>query len=226
MFAAFAAVTLVGCGITADGDTTIQDETVPATGIAAVDVDTDNGAIEIRGGAGDEITIQSVLRERHEGDADASVEIDGDRLVIVGECDHRWWNACSVGFVVTVPSAFDVRVSTGSGRVETQGIDGDVTITTDNGAIEAGALGGGSVVTESDNGRIELTFDDAPSSVHAQTDNGAISVRLPAEGDRYAVDAGSDNGNVDITVSTDPEAERHVVARSDNGSIEIGYRTT
>ncbi len=230
LFAAFAAVSLVGCGITVtvDGDTTnrTEEETVSAAGIGIVDVDTDNGAVEIRGAAVDEVTIKSVVREQHDGDADASVEIVDDRIVIVGECDHRWWDACSVGFVVTIPSEFDVRVTTGSGRVDARGIDGDVAIETDNGAIEATGLGGGEVVTETDNGRIRLTFDTAPRSVRADTDNGAVSVRLPDDDGRYAVDADSDNGNVDITVSTDPEAVRHVVATSDNGSIDIGYRTT
>lgn len=230
LFAAFATVSLAGCALTVavDGDTTKRTEhdSVPAAGIARLEVDTDNGAIDIRGGAVDEVTIQSVLREQHDGDADATVEIDGDRLVIVGECDHRWWDACSVGFVVTVPAEFDVRVSTGSGRVETKGIVGDVNIETDNGAIEATELGGGTVVTKSSNGRIRLTFDTAPGSVRADTHNGAVSVELPDDGDGYAVDADSDNGHVDVTVDTDPVAERQVVAQSGNGSIEIGYRTT
>ncbi len=230
LFAAFAAVSLAGCGftVTVDGDTTTrtEDETVPADGITTLDVATDTGAVEILGGSVEEVTIRSVLRERHDGDAEASVEIDGDRIVIVGDCDHHWWDPCSVGFVVTVPSEFDVRVNTGNGRVEASGIDGDMTIETDNGAIEATALGGDAVVTETDNGRIRLAFDTAPLSVRADTDNGAVSVRLPDDGDRYAVDADSDNGHVGVTVGTDPAAERHVVARSDNGSIDIGYRTT
>ena len=230
LFAAVAAMSLAGCGasLTVDVDTTdrTEAETIPADDLAVLEVDTDNGAVEIRGAAVDEITIRSVLREQHDGDADASVEIDGDRVMVVGECDHRWWDACSVGFVVTVPSGFDVRVTTGSGRVEASGLDGDVAIETDNGAIEAMALGRGEVVTETDNGRIRLTFDTAPRSVRADTDNGAVSIRLPDDGGRYAVDADSDNGHVDITVSVDPEADRRVVARSDNGAIDIGYRPT
>src|SRR5680860_1389585 len=87
-------------------------------------------------------------------------------------------------------------------------------------------LGGAAVVTETDNGRIHLTFTEAPGSVRAHTDNGSITVRLPDDGGRYAVDADSDNGDVDIDVGTDPDAERTVAARSDNGAIDIEYHTT
>jgi DUF4097 and DUF4098 domain-containing protein YvlB len=228
LLGACATVTLTGCGLAAaiDGDTTrrTEDQTVPADGIRVVDVETDNGAIEIRGGdGGDEITIHSVMREQDDGDADTSIQVDGDRLVVTGECDRRWWNECSIAFVVTMPSETDVRVETDNGRVAASGLDGDVAIETDNGAIEATALGGAAVVTETDNGRIHLTFSEAPMSVRAHTDNGSISVRLPDDGGRYAVDADSDNGDVDIDVGTDPEAERTVVARSDNGAIDVEY---
>lgn len=229
LLGAFATVTLTGCGLAAaiDGDTTrrTEDQTVPADGIRLVDVETDNGAIEIRGGGGDEITIHSVAREQDDGDADTSIQVDGDRLVVTGECDRRWWNECSIAFVVTVPSEIDVRVETDNGRVAASGLDGDVAIETDNGAIEATALGGAAVVTETDNGRIHLTFSEAPVSVRAHADNGSITVRLPDDAGRYAVDADSDNGDVDIDVGTDPEAERTVVARSDNGAIDVEYDT-
>lgn len=230
LFAAFAAVALAGCGVNVSlgGDATVRtdEQTLPATGIDTLDVTTDNGAVEVRVGGIDEITIETIRREEHDGDAESSIEVDGDRVVVTGDCDSRWWDTCSVGFVITVPSETDVDVTTSNGRVEASGVDGDVTIETDNGAIEATALGGGHVVASTDNGRIRLTFDDAPGSVSAHTDNGSISIRLPDDGNRYSVDADNDNGTVDVDVDTDREAERHVVARSDNGSIDIGYRTT
>ncbi len=229
LFAAFAAVSLAGCGLATaiDGDTSrrTEDREVPADGIRVVDVDTDNGAIEISGGAGDEITIRSVLREQNDGDADATVRVDDDRLVITGECDDRWWNRCSVGFVVTVPSKVDVRVATDNGRVRAAGLDGDVSIETDNGAIEATELRAAAVITETDNGRIHLTFAEPPDSVRAHTDNGSVVVQLPDDGTRFAVDAHSDNGDVDLDVAVDPDAERLIVARTDNGAIDIRHRT-
>ena len=82
------------------------------------------------------------------------------------------------------------------------------------------------VDTHTDNGRIRLTFDDAPTSVTAKSDNGAIAVRLPDLDLDYSVDADSAHGNVDVDIRTDPVADRHVTARSDNGAIDVEYRTS
>lgn len=142
-----------------------------------------------------------------------------------GECDARWWDRCSVGFVVTVPSDLAVDVETNNGRVEVSEVDGEIRVETDNGAIDAGRLGSAVVDTRTDNGRIRLAFDEAPTVVSAASGNGAIAVRLPDLDLEYAVDADSSRGRVDVDVRTDPAADRRVTARSDNGEIDVEYRT-
>jgi hypothetical protein len=229
VFAAFATLAVAGCGVdvSLDDDTTrrIVHDTVPVDGLRGLELATDNGEVQVRGGSGDEIAVRTVLVERNAGDAEYSVDLDGDRLVVAGECDARWWDRCAVGFIVTVPSDFEVDVETGNGRVALSDVDGEVRVETDNGAIEADRIGSTVIDTRTDNGRIRLSFDDAPTEVSATTDNGAIAVRLPDLGLDYAVDADSSRGDVDVDVRTDPESERHVTARSDNGAIDVEYRT-
>jgi hypothetical protein len=227
--AAVGAVALAGCGVDVDlGDDAtrrIENETVPIGDLRMLELSTDNGAVDIRGGGGDEIAVRAVLRERHEGDADYSVEVVGERLVVTGECDGRRWDDCAVGFVVTVPSDFDVEVGTSNGRVELSDLAGDILVETDNGAIGGTRLGSSVVATQTDNGRIGLDFEVAPVSVTTQSDNGAIAIRLPETDDDYDVDARSDNGAIDIEVRIDPAAHRRVTARSDNGAIDVEYRS-
>ncbi|MFW2336005.1 DUF4097 family beta strand repeat-containing protein [Ilumatobacter sp.] len=229
VFAAFATLAVAGCGVNVslDDDTTrrIVHDTVPVDGLRGLELATDNGEVQVRGGGVDEIAVRTVLVERNAGDAEYSVDVDGDRLVVAGECDARWWDRCAVGFIVTVPSDFEVDVETGNGRVALSDVDGEVRVETDNGAIEADRIGSTVIDTRTDNGRIRLSFDDAPTEVSATTDNGAIAVRLPDLDLDYAVDADSSRGDVDVDVRTDPASERHVTARSDNGAIDVEYRT-
>jgi len=229
VFAAFAALAVAGCGVNVslDDDTTrrIVNDTVPVDGLRGLELATDNGEVQVRGGGGNEIAVRTVLVERNEGDAEYSVDVDGDRLVIAGDCDARWWDRCAVGFIVTVPSDFEVDVETNNGRIGLSDVDGEVRVETDNGAIEADRIGSTMVDARTDNGRIRLSFDDAPTDVSATTDNGAIAVRLPDLDLDYSVDADSSRGAVDVDVRTDPAAERHVTARSDNGAIDVEYRT-
>ena len=229
LFAAFATLTVAGCGVTAriggDTITRVEDDTIPVDDIHVVDIRTDNGSVEVRGGGGDDITVVAALEEHHDGDAESSVDVDDGRLLIDGTCDARWWDPCSVVYVVTVPSDFEVRVVTDNGRVDVSQIDGDVDLSTDNGAIAASDLGSDTVVTSTDNGRIRLTFEQVPTSVETTTDNGAIVVALPQTDDGYAVDASTDNGHVAVDVVDDPASDRHITARSDNGRVSIEYRT-
>lgn len=227
MLAAFATLAVAGCGIdvSLDDDATrpIEHDDLPVADLRRLDVTTDIGEIHVRGGGGDEITVRSLLVERNEGDAEYSLDVDGDRLVVHGEWDARWWDRCSVGFVVTVPSDFEVDIETDNGRVEVADVDGEVRVETDNGAIDAERLGSAIVDTRTDNGRIRLAFDEAPTVVSAASGNGAIAVRLPDLDLEYAVDAASTRGRVDVR--TDPAADRRVTARSDNGQIDVEYRT-
>lgn len=228
LFAAVATLAVTGCSVQLDlnDDTTrrIENETVPAASLTGIEVTTENGALEIVPGAGDEVAIRVVLQEKNEGDADYTVDTDGDRLVVVGECDGRAWNGCSVGFVLTVPEGFDVTADSDNGRVTVEGVTGAIDIETDNGAIDGDGLASPSVNARTNNGRIQLIFDAAPDMVDATTDNGAIAVRVPDDGTVYDVDADSDNGSVDVDVKTDADADSSIVVESDNGSIDVEYR--
>lgn len=226
LFAAFATLAVTGCTVSfdLDDDTTrrIERDTVPVDGLTAIDVTTGNGQIEVVGGGGDDIAIRTVLQESDDGDAEYRIERDGDLLRLVGECDSGWFESCSVAFRAVVPDDIDVRVETDNGRVAVDGVAGDVDIETDNGAIDGEGLEAAIVQVRTDNGRIQLLFDAAPSTIDARTDNGAIAIRVPGD-DAYDVDADSDNGSVEVDVRTDPDADRRVVAQSDNGAIDVEY---
>lgn len=230
LLAAFAAFAVAGCGVTVnldtDADRRVETSTVAVGDLRMLDISTENGAIEVRAADGDEITIETVIREDDDGDGESSIDIEGDHLVLRGECDDGWFDRCSVGYVVAVPASFDVDVSTDNGRVELTGIAGDISIDTDNGAIVADELLTSSVEAHTDNGRIRLSFDDVPNTTVATTDNGSITIEVPDDTAGYDVDADSDNGQVDVDVPTDPDSDHHITAQSDNGAIDIGYRTT
>ncbi len=228
LLAALAAFAVTGCSVSLDldDDTTrrVEQELVPIDGVTELEVDTENGAVEIAAGTADDVVIRAILRESDEGDADYTIETVGDRLVVRGECDSGLFDRCQVGFEITAPADLDLDVRTSNGRIVLAGIVGDVTVETDNGAIDGTALGAAVVDARTDNGAIDLRFDAAPMDVGAFTDNGAIDLRVPDA--VYDVDADSGNGRVDVDVRVDPDAERRIVAESDNGAIDVGEPRT
>ena len=226
VLATLASLAVAGCGVSVsfdDGDTTrrVVTETVDGDGLRRLDLRTDNGAVEIRGSERADVDVRVVLRERHEGDGEYSIDVDGDRLTVDGECDDGWFGNCSVGFVVEVPTGFEVDATTENGRITVSEVEGDVRLRSDNGAIDADGLHASVVDARTDNGRIRLGFRAAPTGVTVDTDNGAIVVRVPDSAGGYAVDADTGNGAIDVDVRIDSSAERFIVAHSDNGSIDI-----
>lgn len=219
---------LAGCSLDVHlGDTTrrVETDSVPADGVAALVVETDNGGVDVRGADVDEIVVESIFEEVDEGDGSSTIDRDGNRLLVSGDCDSSWRKRCSVGFRITVPRSVDVEISTDNGRIELTSVAGDVVMKTDNGSIQAETLDATDVHARTDNGRIELSFTAAPDRVDARTDNGRIEVEVPAVDSGYDVDAGSDNGDVDIDVPERADSPRSISAHTDNGAVRITVPT-
>ncbi len=227
LLTALAALVVSGCTISLDLDDDairrVETETIDVDGLARIDVTTGNGAVEVVTADVATVTVRAELEESDAGDADFTVETIGDRLVVRGECDRGWFDRCQVGFHVTVPADLDVDVTTDNGRIVIDGVDGELSVETDNGAIDATALTSDAVVADTDNGRIQIGFAAAPESVRATTDNGAIDIVVPPTGERYDVDARSDNGAIDIDVDTEASAAHRIVVDTDNGAIDVAY---
>jgi len=222
-FAAFSTLAVAGCGVSLslDGDTTsrIETEAVDADGVAELVISTENGPIEVVGAADGQIGIRATLEEHDHEAASFSVESEDGRLTIEGGCDDDAWERCMVGFEIEIPSGIAVDIETDNGPVTVERLDRAVTVETDNGPIDASRLSGDAVRARTDNGRIDLEFVAAPTSVDTDTDNGAIVVRVP-DG-VYDVEAASDNGPVEVDVDTSSTAERTIRAVTDNGSVRV-----
>lgn len=230
LFAAFAAVVATGCGVNvelgADTIRRIEREELSASGVERVEIDTGNGRVDVVASAAatNEIEVEIVMHESDEGDADYTIEVDGDVVSIHGECDGGWVRQCSVGFVVTMPDHVDVEVDTANGAIVLDELAGDIVAHTNNGAVTGDDLVSHDVDIRTNNGGIELRFDRAPVRVDARTDNGSIDVRVPDDGTDYDVSADSDNGRVDVDIPDDEGSSHHITAESSNGRIDIAFR--
>lgn len=218
------AIALTGCSVKVDvGDTRqrVESETIPADGVTALALVTDNGAIEVTGAEIDEIRIETTFEEHDLGDGASEVAVVGDRLQIEGSCDSSWYEQCSVSYRIVLPAAMAVTLDTDNGRIDLGDLTGRVDASSDNGAIDAARLAASEVHAQSDNGHVALAFTTAPDTVEARSDNGHVDVAVPTSAAAYAVDAASDNGDVDVRVPTDPTSERTIDASSDNGAVTV-----
>ncbi|TFB90267.1 hypothetical protein E3O44_01240 [Cryobacterium algoricola] len=159
---------------------------------------------------------------------------------VTGGCPSQWFGLCSLNMTVSLPAGLSLTADGVNGQIEVSGLTGALRLTTTNGAIETtGSLGrvevhttngavrvrdAGSrrVVATTTNGAVEVDFRDAPEAVEARSTNGSVTVRMPAAGLAYLVDARTTNGNVDTgSVPSDPSARRTVIAQTTNGDVTV-----
>lgn len=215
-----------------------ESETFAAEDVRTVSVDNDNGQVVVVGTDTDVIRLDAEISHGLR-DTGYSWEVVDGVLEVEGHCPlfGSYW--CDVDYRLEVPNDVDVVINSDNDRVYVGDVDGTVDINADNGRVELVRLSGTvraetdngrlvgerltaeSVTAYSDNGRVELSFDDPPSYVEARTDNGSVEVVLPDVDGGYNVDTQTDNGSENVDVIDDPTSRRTVIAETDNGSVTI-----
>jgi len=165
-------------------------------------------------------------------------KLDGDELRLEVKCRGLVSN-CEAHHEVKVPRGLALTVQGDNGKVTAAGFTGPLKVTADNGGIrvrdvsgplelsadngsvEAERVSGSSVIARADNGAVRIGLTRVPDLVDTVSDNGSVTIDLPAGRSAYAVSAEADNGDVSVKVPRS-ESSKHVVkARSDNGEVTV-----
>ncbi|MFD3414520.1 DUF4097 family beta strand repeat-containing protein [Streptomyces cyaneofuscatus] len=165
-------------------------------------------------------------------------KMENDTLTLRLKCDAMI-NNCAARHEVKVPRGVTVKADADNGEITATGFDaplrlsadnGDILVRdsggaldlkSDNGSVLAERIGTKSVVARADNGEIRLGFSGVPDLVDTVSDNGSIVIDLPQGGQKYAVNASADNGEVAIGVPRSDSSTHVVKARSDNGEVKV-----
>ena len=214
--------------------------TVPAAGLTSLVVENGAGPVRIVGvNDADEVRVTARISRgwRRTGHGQ---RVEGERLVLDATCPIFPSEFCYVRYTVEVPRDMDVDVD-GDGWLRASDLDGDLTMTTDDGSIEverlsgdvfldsdagrvrASAMTSGAVEARSDAGSVRLSFDEPPRRVVADSDAGSVEVAVPDDGDPYAVTVDSDAGSATADVDQARDAARSIVATTDAGSATVRY---
>jgi hypothetical protein len=213
-----------------------------AAGITTLDVAIDSGSLTVVGTEGDRIVVTARISDGLRSTSERQ-EVDGDRLVLRGGCPAFLSNFCNVDYTVEVPERIAVKARLDNDGARATGVRGDLDLRSDNGRIEVRGSGEGAVVlrssngnvvatdlraaevdAHSDNGRVQLSFLEPPTTVEGTSSNGDVTVEVPDDGAAYVVDTGSANGSSATGVRTDPESTRRIRVASDNGDVLVSYR--
>jgi Putative adhesin len=178
-----------------------EESSYPAAGIARIDVSNSSGSVRIVGTDADVIAVTAEISDGFRSTGE-SQEVVGDTLELRGTCPNFGSDWCRVTYEISVPASLEVHVDT------------------DDGSIVGAGLRSANVTANSGDGRVELGFAAAPTTVSATTGDGSVTVVVPDDDETYRLDVHTDDGSVSTEqVPTDPDSERSLTLRTRDGNI-------
>ncbi|MEU2250297.1 DUF4097 family beta strand repeat-containing protein [Streptomyces sp. NPDC019224] len=232
---------LSGCGSTDVEDAPVEHKSFAYEG-KALTIEAENSVVEVVPADVEEIEVT----RRVDGwvvlgnGPDPVWKLEGGTLTLrvkceamISDCEAQHQVKVPRGLALTVDAdngritasefSTPLKLSSDNGGVVVRDVSGPLDLKSDNGSVRAERVSARSVVARSDNGSVELDLTRVPDLVDAVSDNGRISIGLPAGRTSYAVTASADNGDVSVDVPRS-DSSRHVVkARSDNGGVTVRY---
>jgi DUF4097 and DUF4098 domain-containing protein YvlB len=182
-------------------------QTYALTADGRVALDNINGDVHISSWDRNEVKVDAVkyadTKERLE---EAKIEIDARASSLsirttYPEHDHNWnWgsrnNPASVEYTLTVPRAAKLdEIKLINGRLDVNGVSGEVNASCINGRLEARNLAGRARLSTI-NGRLEATFDQlAGHSVELNSVNGSVDLTIPSDS-KAEIEASTVSGGI------------------------------
>jgi hypothetical protein len=175
-----------------------------------VEISNINGKIDVRPGEGNRVEVfaKKVGKAASKEDAKAAIEriqivenVSGGDIKIetkVDRSDGGLFNHSSgqVEYVVRVPPAAELKLSTVNGGVEIEGMTGRINAETTNGGVRAREISG-TIEASTTNGGVEVDLAAVPSGgVKLECTNGGIKLRLPSDA-KASISARISNGGID-----------------------------
>jgi DUF4097 and DUF4098 domain-containing protein YvlB len=210
--------------------------------ITAVTVDMSNGDVGLSAGAAD----AAAMTENLTWDVSKPVVTEswtGTTLNVSERCsDHGALAAdnCSASLMITIPAATQVTVTSQSGEVDVNGINGAVHVRTGSGDINlegisgtlwahaiSGAVSGNSISSSTadvgtGSGDIFVQFGAVPDQVVSSAISGQTTILVPPGSGGYLITGRTNSGQRDIDGSLENDTSSHTIsADSGSGDVQI-----
>ncbi len=240
-----AVIALITAGFAFDStdDTIHKSFTVEQGG--TLNVDTDNGSIEVQGTNGRTVDIEVLRKVRTTNENRAqqilenfkiSFEKRGRDVYITGERlnkDRFWdnlWNRLSIKYIIHVPEIYNVELRTSGGSISVEVVEGEVNVKTSGGSLSLdditgpvwGKTSGGSIRVGSVDGNVDVNTSGgsikivrALGTVKAHTSGGGITV----EEVMGTIDAHTSGGSVKAHISQQPDSDCRL--STSGGSVTV-----
>ena len=199
-----------------------QSGTVDSDGISTIVVRTEVGDIEVvQTGAGSGEIELSTERRGSWRLPDVEQRREGDTLVVEALCQGSWWGDCATDVVLRVPPGLAVVLRSEVGTIVARGEFTDVSMESSAGELRGERLRADSVTATTSVGEIDLELSAPARSVDATSSVGEVTVVVPDDGTKYAVQVRTDTGEGRTDVPRDSSSPYSITATSSVGDARV-----
>jgi hypothetical protein len=181
--------------------------------VTVLETHTGSGDIVVNESDRSGIRVTETLHWRGDKPTDGH-SVNGETLTLKYDCDN-----CSVDYRVEVPRGLDVKLDTGSGTLTLRSLTGPVKVSTGSGDVDANGLAGKRVTADTGSGDIELTFAGVPDRVEVETGSGDGTVWVPSA--TYQVTTETGSGHRKVEVDQDVSSPHTVVVKTGSGDAKV-----
>jgi DUF4097 and DUF4098 domain-containing protein YvlB len=193
---------------------------IDLTAVGTVDVDTNDGSIEVRDAAGTvavrtdtgPIHLSSVAGTITARTHDGSITVRTGAKAVTAQTD--------TGPISVTDVAGTIAARTSDGSISLDRVAGAVSAETDTGPIDGRGLGGPRTTARTSDGSITLTLSTAQDVV-ARTDTGPIMLMVPRDDSGYRIQTRTTTGPTTVNVANNPAGARSLSLSSNDGSITV-----
>jgi hypothetical protein len=204
------------------------DESRPLAANGVFELHNTNGSVRLVSWDEPRVRIEAVKRagsERALEELKVEVSGEGDRVSVQTRYPrHRWFGgSAQVEYRVSVPRGARVQLGNVNGRVEVDGVAGEVEAATVNGSVDV-THAGGKVEASSVNGSVEVEMArvDPAGRSSLSTTNGSVRLTLPRDASADVV-AHTVNGRVrcDFDLADGQKSRRKLEGRIGGGGARF-----
>jgi len=230
LLAALAALAVLAAACTPAGPTFEQE----FEGITGVVLNTTKGNVTINGA--DQTTTQVTAAASFSDAEQFDIRVEGGLLIIGHDCGAA--SSCSVDYVLTLPEATPVEVTTVEANVTVSDVKAFVAVTTTSGNTFVRRIEGNIVVgtgtgqitgtqnrsatasfTASEESDISVSFDQLIEQLRVDTERGDVTLQLI--GGPYSLEVDQGAGSVDIKIEISETSPNNVSVRTGRGNIKL-----
>jgi hypothetical protein len=128
---------------------------------------------------------------------------------------------CTVSYDIQVPRSLDVSVDSGHGNIRLSSLSGSVAALASIGTITADGLSSREAGLTDGAGDIDAVFTAAPTTVHASSSGGNVTIRLPGTVAYQVTIPTWNQRKTSISVQQSSLSRHVIVAGSNQGAVVI-----